>query len=212
MHVFTIIFLVLLFGIFIVGGAVTPFTSKAGRGWRRWLTTLGCSLWVVGATGVFGFSLSAAGGLNWLPSSFEWPVGYTSGVVSTPEGLHVVPHTSAGRIQIYDANWSFQTGWQLNAGGAPFKILRPAEGRIDVITTRGQWHYVFDLDGRLLSKQTYEPLFYGSFPDEGESVAVPTPPWLWVFSNENRSIAVLGAGIVILLITQPKPSKRKAAS
>ena len=34
--------------------------------------------------------------MNWLPTSFEWPVGYTGGVVSTAEGLHVVPHTPSG--------------------------------------------------------------------------------------------------------------------
>src|SRR5262249_50277691 len=107
MHVLPILLVVLIGGTFIISAALIPFSSERGRGWRRWLTTTASCLLVVGAAGFFGSALSAAGGLNWLPSSFEWPVGYASGVVSTPEGLHVVPHTPSGRVQVYDANWSF---------------------------------------------------------------------------------------------------------
>jgi YD repeat-containing protein len=211
MQFLSILLVVLIGGTFIVSAALIPFSSERGRGWRRCLTTTASCLLVVGAAGFFGSSLSAAGGLNWLPSSFEWPVGYASGVVSTPKGVHVVPHTSSGRIQVYGANWSFRTGWQVDAGGGTFKVLRPAGGLIDVITARGQWHYVFDTDGRLVSKQTYQPKSYGSFPDEGESVVVPTPPWLWVFSSPGFSWAVLVTGMVILLSVR-RVDKRKAAS
>src|SRR5436853_384195 len=93
------------------GGLAATDGDCSGRGWRRWLTITASCLMVVGAAGFFGTALSAAGGLNWLPSSFEWPVGYTGGVVSTSQGLHVVPHTPSGRVQEYDANWSFLTGW-----------------------------------------------------------------------------------------------------
>ena len=96
---------------------------------------------MVGAAGFFGSALSAVGGLNWLPHSFEWPVGYAGGVVSTSEGLHVVPHTPSGRIQVYNANWTFRTGWHVDAHAGAFKLLAPAEGRLDVITSRGRWHY-----------------------------------------------------------------------
>ena len=35
------------------------------------------------------------------------------------------------------ANWSFVTGWHIDAGGGKFKLLAPVGGRIDVITARG---------------------------------------------------------------------------
>jgi hypothetical protein len=212
MHVLSILLVLLIGGTFIVGAALIPFSSERGRGWRRWLTIAASCLLVVGAAGFFGSALSAVGGLNWLPSSFEWPVGYATGVVSTPEGPHVVPHTPSGRIQVYDVNWSFRTGWHVDAGGGTFKVLAPAEGRIDVITARGQWHYVFDTDGRLISKNTYRPKSYGSFPEEGESVVVPTAPWLWVFSNPGISWVVAAMGMVILVIMRGGASKRRAAS
>jgi hypothetical protein len=137
-------------------------------------------------------------------------VGYATGVVTTPEGLHVVPHTPSGRIQVYDANWSFRTGWHVDANGGTFKVLAPAPGRIEVVTARGQWHYVFDTDGHLISKNTYPPKSYGSFPGGSESAVVPTAPWLWVFSNPGISGAVLLAGVVILAVMQ-RAGRRRAA-
>jgi hypothetical protein len=210
MHVLAILLVVLIGGTFIVSAALAPFSSERGRGWRRWLMSAASCFMVVGAAGFFGSALSAAGGLNWLPSSFEWPVGYTGGVLTTAEGLHVVPHTPSGRIQVYDADWSFRIGWHVDASGGTFKLLAPAAGRIDVITARGQWHYVFDPDGRLISKDTYQPRRYDSFPEEGESLVVPTAPWLWVFSHPGISWAVMVTGMVMLAIAQ-RSGRRKAA-
>ena len=211
MHVLSILLVVLIGGTFIVSAALIPFSSERGRGWRRWLTTAASCLLVVGAAGFFGSALSAVGGLSWLPSTFEWPAGYTGGVVSTAEGLHVVPHTPSGRIQVYDANWYFLTGWHVDAGGGTFKLLAPAGGRIEVITSRGQWRYVFGLDGRLISKSTYQPKTYTSFPDAGESLVVPTAPWLWAFSHPGISWAIAMTGMVMLIIME-RAGKRKAAS
>lgn len=206
----SILLVVLIGGTFMVGAMLIPFSSEPGRGWLRWLTITASCFAVVGAAGFFGSALSAVGGLNWLPNSFEWPAGYTGGVVSTAEGLHVVPHTHSGRIQIYDNKWRFLTGWHVDAGAGVFKILAPADGRIDVITARGQWHYVFETDGRLVSKESYRPKSYGDFPKEGESVVVPTAPWLWGFSNPVFSWAIAATGMVLLGIMQ-KVGKRKTA-
>jgi len=208
MQVLSVLLVVLIGGTFIILAASISFSSERGRGWRGWLTTAASCFLVVGAAGFFGSALSAVGGLNWLPNSFEWPVGYTGGIVSTAEGLHVVPHTPSGRIQVYDANWSFLTDWHVDAEGGTFKLLAPAGGRIDAITARGQWHYVFDMDGRLISKNSYQPKSYSSFPDEGESLVVPTSPWLWAFSSPGISWAVGATGMVILAVVQ-KAGKRK---
>ena len=49
------------------------------------------SLLVVGGAGFFGPALSAAGGFNWLPIPFEWPVGNVDGVMTTPDGKEAIP-------------------------------------------------------------------------------------------------------------------------
>ena len=101
----------------------------------------------------------------------------------------------------YWCSWSFVTGWHIDANGGIFKLLTPTDSRIDVVTARGDWHYVFDTEGRLISKQSYLPKSYGSFPDKGEATFVPTPPWLLGFSQPIFSwiAAAIGGAILLLL-------------
>jgi hypothetical protein len=44
-----------------------------------------------GVAGFFGSGFASTGGLDWL-GSFEWPIGYTSGVLRLHDGSYVVPH------------------------------------------------------------------------------------------------------------------------
>src|SRR5579863_4024374 len=83
-------------------GIRSLWSTKNETGTRCWLIGTAATLVIIGAIGFFGAALSASGGLNWLPNSFEWPVGYASGVVSTRDDLFVVPHTPSGRVQVYD--------------------------------------------------------------------------------------------------------------
>mgnify|MGYP007059429708 CR=1 FL=1 len=210
MHWLSILLVALIGGTVIVGVALIPLSSSGVTGLRRWLAVTASCLLAVGATGFFGSALSAVGGLNWLPASFEWPVGYVGGAVTTPQNLHVVPHTPSGRIQVYDADWTFRTGWHVDAGAGTFKLLSPSDGQIEVITARGERRIVFDLDGRLIAENTYRPKHYEDFPDPGESAVVPTAPWLWVFAHPAVSWGVAAAGMAILIFTQ-KPARRKRA-
>jgi hypothetical protein len=54
-----------------------------------------------------------------IPTTFEWPVGSTNNIVMTPEGLYIVPHRPAGRVQIYDAGMRFIRGW-------PIEVVPPS--------------------------------------------------------------------------------------
>ena len=85
------------------------------------LFSISCLFIAVGAMGFLGSMLSAVGGLNWLPDSFEWPAGYVDGVVYTNNGIYIVPLTPSGRVQLYDAEWKFIRGWHVDAGGGTFK-------------------------------------------------------------------------------------------
>jgi len=189
----------LVLGVWLFLGVLSLCWIKTETGGKRWLTGLAGIFVIVGALGFFGSFISASGGLNWLPPSFEWPVGRATGVVSTKDHFFVVPHTPSGRVQVYDRNWKFVRGWHVDAGGGTFQLKTSETGQVEVITSRGEWHYIFDLSGKLLSKQHYSPVSYAALEKEGQSHLVPTAPWLWVFSSPFYSwlSAIAGLGLFI---------------
>src|SRR4051812_42922430 len=69
------------------------------RRFRRAILIPAGMLGLIGVAGFFGAGLANSGALDWI-GSYEWPIGYASGVVRTPDGKYVVPHTPTNRIQI----------------------------------------------------------------------------------------------------------------
>ena len=180
--------------------AVKQFFS-AGReaGWKRFRLSLASLLVAVGATGFFGSFISASGGLDWLPESFEWPIGLATGVVSTGDHFFAVPHPPSGRVQIYDSDWKFVNGWNVDAGGGTFRLFTSNTNQVNVVTSRGRWHYVFDLRGKLLAKENYPLDSNDPFPKQGASYTVRTAPWLWVFTNPFCSWLGAAAGMGLFI-------------
>jgi hypothetical protein len=179
--------------------AVTiPFNKRYRYLGKRPLVALAGLFLLVGAIGFFGAGLSASGALNWLPQSFEWPVGYADGVVSTPDGEHIVPLIGSNRIQIYDSDWHFLRGWHVDALGGTFKLLASGNDRVEVITSRGEWHITYMLHGTLITRVNYSHASYDSFPDSGQRFAVPTHWWLWPFAGPFYSWTTLMLGMLIL--------------
>ncbi len=171
--------------------------KQAGRlkliAWVMYLLIL------IGAGGFFAAALSAVGVLN-LPTSWEWPAGYVSGVVTAEDGKYIVPLIPSGRVQLYDAQWHFIRGWNVDAAGDEFKAQCSPDGKIEVFTARGEHHYSFTEDGYLIASTTTLPEDFSALP-QGQAVVVPTSPLLWVFSSPFLScgVAVIGfVGIVIL--------------
>lgn len=190
--------ILLIFGVtFIFAAAVAPFSLTKTPRWKRLSAFAGSGMLAIGTCGFFGSALSVAGGLNWLPSSFEWPVGYAQGVVTTSDHQKIVLLRACGRIQVYDPDWNFVTGWPIQAGPAS-KLNVAEDDRIQVITSLDQSHYVFELDGTLVSKEAYAPATYESFPDNGKSMVVPTALWLWPFSHPLISWVFFAIGISIV--------------
>jgi hypothetical protein len=131
-----------------------------------------------------------------LPTSFERPIGYADNVIMTKDRLYIVPHTPSGRIQIYDSDWKFIRGWRVRGYGGDFTVMPFDEStkQIEVITARGNSKYHFDLTGNELSKETYLPNSYTSYPKTGNLVWVATPFWLVPLSHPiiAWSLGVLG--------------------
>jgi hypothetical protein len=212
MSYFGIILILIIGGVWIASSVAMMFSRGEKIGWRRWLARLGGVLMLVGAVGFFGAALSASGGLNWLPDSFEWPVGYASGVVQLDDQLYVVPLTASGRVQIYDSEWRFVRGRGIDGGGGSFKLIATGPSQFDVITARGDKHLVYDTSGKLLSSKNYLPASYSSFPDQGKSYFVPTAPWLWVFSNPFYSWGCAMAGMLSLAVGQRYGEQRNVGA
>jgi hypothetical protein len=196
-----IAFLLLIGGVWILGAICFPFAIRRAPLWLRLVSVVASVLMASGAIGFFGSGLSAFGGLNWLPPSFEWPVGHANGVVTTADGLHVVPLDAPGRVQVYDANWRFLRGWAVDTGGKPFKLQISPDRHIEVFGTRT--HEVYTLQGALVRSEPFPDTAdaYNAIPN-GASCAVPTPIWLWVFAGPFASWATALVGLLLLVLTQ----------
>jgi len=206
------IFLVSLVGVtFLVTSVFGVLGSKKDTGLRRWLTTIGWSFVAVGASGFFGMAFLVVGGHRWLPSNFEWPIGFADGILTMTNGIYVVPHTPTGRIQIYDANWKFQRGWFVDASAGTFKLRIESSNRIEMITARGQMRYVYGLDGTIVAGETYAPKNYGDFSSSAQAAFVPTHWWLWTFTGPFYSWGLVAVGGGLLVGADRIKKRRKKA-
>ena len=155
---------------------------KFGWNWRLPVALACCVLFFYGIGGFLGPMLSVMGALDWA-GSFEWPVGYATGVARAPDGSCVVPHGPSDRIQIYDRNLRFVRGWRIEAHGGPFTIRMRPDGLFDVYTARRRHHFVYDQTGKLHSESTFAEIHLLNRPPEAISMFVPTRWWLWPLSH-----------------------------
>jgi hypothetical protein len=200
--------------VWVIGAAWQIWSGTRKSGWRRVVSCLATILMTVGAFGFFGSVLVAMGAFSRLAASFEWPVGFAKGVVATTDHSYfVVPHTPTGRVQIYERNWKFLRGWNVSAGGGAFKLYITDTNGIHVVTARGHKHHVYDLAGNLLSSETYPDsrAGYSSFPNDGDSYVVPTPIWLWVFSNPFFSWLAAALGLAFFIAEDKMSTKSEPA-
>jgi hypothetical protein len=203
--------LVILFlgGAMVAGMGMEFVEARRTSGSTRVVRMLGAALTILGAVGFFGSAIAAMGGMNWLPSSVELPAGRVEGVVTMPDGHYVVPLEHAGRVQVYDRDWRFLRGWQLDAGGGMFVVDALDGGRIQVVTARIYRKYVFALDGRLLSSGTIDHRDLDEYGRAGRTVVVPTHPLAWIWSGPFASWLAMFGGLALTGFAQTR--KRRVA-
>jgi hypothetical protein len=172
---------------------------KSG-GSLRWLLAVPALVGLLGFGGFFAQAMSAEGILK-LPKSYQWPAGYVSNVITTADGKHVVPLVPAGRVQVYNSDWHFLRGWNVDALGGDFKVSVDPSGAVDVFTARGEHHYTFDQNGDLISSAALPESYY-SVPNTGHPIVVPTPFLLWPFSSPFISVAVGTLGFLGLALVK----------
>jgi hypothetical protein len=202
--------LILVVWLFFAGK--TLLSARKETGVNRLVSIVAPIFLTIGALGFLGAGLFACGGGKWLPNSFEWPVGAADGVATTGDHYFIVPHTPVGRVQVYDCNWKFVRGWQVDANGGYFNLFVSDTNHVHVITARGRWHYAFDLAGKLLSKEQYPLAAKNSFPVETASYNVPTAPWLWVFTSPVYCWLAAMIGMVMLVFKDRIHRKAKTTN
>lgn len=194
------LFIAFLLGSGIIYVAISGLFTYHKKTKKYLVEKLGYFFVLIGALGFFCTGFSALGGMNWLPKSFPWPVKYTWNATKANTDIYVVPIPPSGRIQLYDNNLKFIRGWPVEAFGGSFKINVSKENNINVYTSRGQRHYIFNLNGDLISQKIYTPKAYDSFYGGMVNLSLPVSPFLLVFTHPFYSWIIVVLGLIILII------------
>lgn len=200
---------ILLLWLAIFGGITV--CSLRDRGAKR---TFGVIGGLLALYGILGFMGTGAGLAAWLPSSVEWPVGWAGRTVTTPAGMHVVAHSSSGRVQVYDAQWRFRRGWHVDNGGGVFTRLAVfPDDTFEIWTARNPARYVFDLDGRRVHRpDTPSAVPVASATTQlGMTLGPWVPTWyvLLPLSHPFIAWALILAGLLLLVATDKLPIRPK---
>jgi hypothetical protein len=184
------------FWLFMAARGTTRELESGGK--LKWLLAASALVGLLGFGGFFAQMISGAGMLK-LPRSSEWPAGYATNVITTIDGKYVVPIVPAGRVQVYDSDWHFLCGWNVDALGGDFKIRVNSSGAVEVLTARGEHQYTFNQNGNLVSSTALSESYY-SLPNMGQPKVVPTMFFLWPFSSPFISVVVGTIGILGLAL------------
>jgi hypothetical protein len=124
---------VVAIALWFVGGAVYGVV-KALRtpGAKPWLVLPGGLLLIYGGGTFFFQGAGSRGALAFVPATVEFPVWRPETSVRTTSDLTVVGLVPSSRVQVYDADGQFRTGWFVPTGGRPFQLL-PSPNRIKVV-------------------------------------------------------------------------------
>ncbi len=162
-----------------------------------------------GISAFFGAAYSAGGS---LPATFEWPIGRADQLIEVPDGRRIAVHPASARIQVYDRDWKLLHSWVVHAGGGDFKARLLPDEKLEVWTARGAQHFLFTLDGRQVEQSSYPPEQYPRLPVTAGPGDVPTPIFLWPFSQPFLAWAVALAGGLLLGYSDPKRFFKKRNS
>jgi hypothetical protein len=151
-----------------------------GGRWRRPCSVLGWAMMIYGLVAFFGIiTVNYEGGSHGL----NWPIGFANDVIPLADGRRLVAHEPSGRIQIYDKDWRFLTGWSVGAAGGEFKTQLDERSRVNVRAMRSRTHSVYTLKGEKIETGKYDP-DDPALPTWTHGAGwVPTPFLLWGFTH-----------------------------
>lgn len=120
------------------------------------------TLMILGLMGWFGDSLANLGDFK----NSEFPLGHLKGIAVDDEGRIFCGSQYYSRVQVYDRNGKFLTGWFVDSSGGAFKLKLDKEGKLHIATVRNGFHYVYNSDGKLLKKLANEKEYYEKISTE----------------------------------------------
>lgn len=165
---------------------------------RVWLAVPAAMLFAVGWMSFMAGAVSAGGGFDWLPRTFEWPVGWAKGVVRTSDGGYAVPHEGAGRVQLYDEQLHFRRGWQTQAHGGGFTLTALTNGGVQVRTARDSQTYSYDTAGELLPAGVFAKVLSSAASPESVPDWFPPPWWGWTLTTPVIAWVTGAVGLCLL--------------
>lgn len=177
------IFIILLLVVWVVQALVLISSDKIFS-WKSVLNFTTSLFLLVGASGFFGSALSAFGGLDGLPNTFEWPIGGADNVIVSANGDYIVPHTYSGRVQVYAENLVFKRGWTVNAAGGDFAITNATGDNFCLYTARSDLNLQYNLHGEAIPNvDCHEGFSRKLMRNNGQSLKIPTPVYYIAFTN-----------------------------
>lgn len=188
--------------------------ARKSSGLRRWTVVTGSVLFAVGWTSFMGASAAASGVMNWLPPSFDWPVGWTTKFIRTSDGGYAVAHESVGRVQLYDEHLLFLRGWQTETRGGGFTLTPLDDGGIEVHTYRGSLTHTYDALGTPIPTGSRRPATVTSVSTTPSLVWLPTPWWGWTLTTPGIAwgVGACGMGLLAISIRKPRPCPARTGS
>ena len=185
------------------------------------------------ATGILGFltgMFASFGALNWVPSSFEMPLGHLDDIAVDEYGNIYCALQFYSRVQVYDRDGRFLRGWPVNPPGGAFQIRAKTSGQIEITTVREDLS-VFTPEGQLIEYKEDVPGYWGEFereaddyrrnqdgstlsvkgpiynrhvvrvPPSGETKTVICTPWyLWLFAGPMPVFLLMPIGMLLIFV------------
>ena len=173
---------------------LNKFTSLRGL-----LNLIAVLMLLSGFVGSFGLSMAS----NWIPSTFELPVGNSRNVIVTNNNNYIVPLSDSGKIQVYNNNKELIKAWYVDTNGSPFKLLPVGDNIFKVVAVGigGEFFLYYDITGKQLSSE--EAYSISKNQDRArieDTVYFPTPFYLLPYTGFVRSFIIAVLGIILLTI------------
>lgn len=195
-----------LFFLGFIANGIVVFFSQKGFQLKSVVNRVAGVLLIVGAAGFFGTMAFSSANLE--TAKFEWPIGTTLSAYPHTDNSYIVLHEPSGRIQIYDGSLKYIRGWGVNAYTGSFNLLPAEDDTFFIYTARGEMKYLYDLEGNLLSSEKYSDTFPYK-KEHLEKLSIPTPFYLWGFTNPAKAWVLMILGFILLHITGRAERKKK---
>lgn len=126
-----------------------PILSRAILRLLEWLAGLAAAAFVLGLLCVFVGKDHPN-----VARNICFPLSAPNDVVAAANGTIFVALEFYSRIQVYGRNGRFQYGYFVNSDGGLIRLEIGDAGNLRVLPARGEWNYVYDRTGKLLSSSS----------------------------------------------------------